>query len=100
MITHSFFSAQNSLMKVARIATVIVGGYTFTAALCHWLKWLTPVSDQEARLLVNMSFFIIYLLVLMALFCGSNHRRIIAITLVGNAVLWAPWLLLVQEAGV
>jgi len=93
MSSLALFSNTGSPMKVLRIVAAIVGGYTLTAVICHWMLFLLSLEDRDGQLLVNIFFYIIYLVVLMVLFCGANHRKVIVGTLVANAVLWAPWML-------
>lgn len=86
-------------MKVVRILAAVVGGYTLTAALCHWLEKLLNLADRDEQLLTNIVFFLIYLVLLMVLFCGNNHRKIILTTVAANTAVWLPWIL-VAEGGV
>ena len=59
---------------LVRILAAGPGGYCLSMILCIWLVRLLQLSSQEGRQLVNMLFFVLYLLVIMWVFAVARSR--------------------------
>lgn len=81
------FSAER-LWLSGRILSAAVGGYLLAMASCLCLGQLPGLSDNDARMLTTLIFFLIYLLIVLTVFAIASHRRAILTCWMGNALLW------------
>lgn len=82
-------SARNILLRVLAAGP---GGYLLSMILCVWLLDLLELGQRDGRILVNMLFFVVYLLVILWAFTARSTRvavlGVVAPTLALHALHW------------
>ncbi|WP_116366224.1 hypothetical protein [Parahaliea mediterranea] len=64
----------SALDVLTRVVAAGPGGYCLSMIVCIWLVRLLQLSSQEGRQLVNVLFFVVYLLVIMWVFAVARSR--------------------------
>lgn len=84
--------SKEKLFLAVRIASAALGGYALSAGICLWLGWLLDLGDRDLRSFVNVTFYLFYLLIVLAAFAFRSHLKTAGVLLGSNLLLWAGWL--------
>ncbi|WP_417667414.1 hypothetical protein [Pseudidiomarina sp.] len=82
---------KEQLLLTTRVVSAAVGGYALAAIISLWLAYFANLEPRDHRFLVNISFFLIYLLLILAAFGFRSHLKTAFAIAASNVVLWVGW---------